>query len=292
MEQQTATTSERIVEHSLELVDLQHDVLLSICSWLDPVSLACLACTCRRLKEVANNDQVWETLCRRCWKHPNSSLLNQPGPSSQQSSSHCSGFRGDRRHVPDNTVGSNWKTLYASGNGWHEPKFHKTNIETGDDCISAVAVLPSAPGLPRSAVVATDSDLQVWDLSTHGSAHAILTSRCMAQQPIEPHLLVYALACAHDSRSIVAGTNFGSLLFYALEECSAAESDLCDANDKDDDGPEDEHAPGDAPNSNKTHGSVISSTWVGRATRAAASPTAAPSRASPAFKMRQVGRQQ
>lgn len=92
------------------LLGLSHDLLLQVLEYLDPVSLACVCCSCRALRVSAEDTQLWHSLCMSRWNH-----LNQ--------------------HVcPDSSAGCDWKGLYGLQNGWKLPEsdFCQARIECKD----------------------------------------------------------------------------------------------------------------------------------------------------------------
>ena len=59
----------------MRLPALEQDLLLAVCHHLDAVALCSLACTCRRLRVVAEMAELWHSLAQQRWFQPHGHLL-------------------------------------------------------------------------------------------------------------------------------------------------------------------------------------------------------------------------
>ena len=117
---------------SCQLHLLDRESLTSVCSLLDPVTVANLSCTCRELRDASFQDCLWERFSRQRWKHQNTDLYAQAEatpslPESQQ---------GEKQPV-DHAVGQqlpepsvNFRSLYTHNNGWTPLHLHQAYICT------------------------------------------------------------------------------------------------------------------------------------------------------------------
>ncbi|GIL99005.1 hypothetical protein Vretimale_4298, partial [Volvox reticuliferus] len=103
-----------------EILRLGTDTLLLVLQHLDAESLAKFCCTCRNLKSAAETPALWRALANERWYRVHAASFPQPrvepsGPANTKANSQPSS---------DNVT--DWKSLFASGNGWEPPRLHHT----------------------------------------------------------------------------------------------------------------------------------------------------------------------
>ena len=173
------------------LLSLANDLLLNIVSFLPPDAIALLACACKPLAHVLqNNQELWREICRCKWEHCHASP--------------CA------------------RRLYASGNGWDKPSFVAAEVKA--DFISALQPLHT----PGQLLLATSPGLQVRqsqllptcdDVPGGSGVHAAAqSSTLLAEFPLE-EAIVHSLDLigGHGSAvTVVGGVSTGNIVLWRL----------------------------------------------------------------------------
>ena len=109
-----------------------------------------------------------------------------------------------------------WKRLYESGNGWNPPSFEAVPTPALRGFLAAMAFSPvsqsSAPHVQDTLLVATDEELQLWDVRGGPSPGATLFAGCQLPQDEIVHSIVQLR-----DQSIVTGHHQGYLSIYRCQ---------------------------------------------------------------------------
>ena len=108
-------------DNTSQLLRLDHESLTTVCSLLDPVSLATFSCTSRGTRKSASQTCLWEQLCRQRWSNLNKYRYTNPQQGSggiQQASDSGQVTASDSscQHPQQPTV--DFRKLYGSNNRW------------------------------------------------------------------------------------------------------------------------------------------------------------------------------
>ncbi|GLI68763.1 hypothetical protein VaNZ11_013254, partial [Volvox africanus] len=103
-----------------EILRLGTDTLLLVLQHLDAESLAKLCCTCLILKNAAETPALWRALANERWYRVHAARFSQPHAKPKG----LANTKANAQPGADNSV--DWKSLFASGNGWEPPRLRHT----------------------------------------------------------------------------------------------------------------------------------------------------------------------
>ncbi|GIL43482.1 hypothetical protein Vafri_942 [Volvox africanus] len=103
-----------------EILRLGTDTLLLVLQHLDAESLAKLCCTCLNLKNAAETPALWSALANERWYRVHAASFSQPRAKPKG----LADTKSNAQPGADNPV--DWKSLFASGNGWEPPRLRHT----------------------------------------------------------------------------------------------------------------------------------------------------------------------
>ena len=184
------------------LLTLDENSLFAILNRLGPVSLACVCCCCKNLKNAARRDELWKPLCQLRWWNTNDHIRTVNSIS--------------QRH---------YHALYSESNGWRVPKFTSARltepsvnmgIEALTVCSGESMGLPSPGEYEQVAVTCkTLSDCSHWvDIST-------LPSQELSGRQIGAVEVLASVVCCVAGLSpglIAVGGSHGSALYRLSTE--------------------------------------------------------------------------
>lgn len=172
------------------LLSLGRDLLLQVLEYLDPVSLACVCCSCRNLRETAEDTQLWHSLCKSRWNNLNEHVFPVPG-----------------------TLAScDWKRLYGYQNGWKQPEASFCQARVGGNCRQQIQCF--------EVCKATD----IGTSSVDGDETLLLTHCIGSELPHLNGLRIHTLpsSAAPRGASIGDSTAFESLFTLSVLPCGVA----------------------------------------------------------------------
>ena len=160
------------------LQSLDREVLTTVCSLLDPVSLANLSCTSRELRNLACTSTLWASINSSRWQNLNTSLftssqlLNNPPTQENQyaAAGSAAAILGEdsQQHRPS----TEQIALYANNNGWRDLQLSPVaghvdcvrDLYFADFCVSRAAAPDSSSncGAVGDVVYTVGKNLNMW----------------------------------------------------------------------------------------------------------------------------------
>ena len=206
---------------------LDREILTSVCSQLDPITLAQFSCTSRDLRDVCVQNCLWEGLSKHRWRHINADLYARAENSvGSQQGSNSAKNTDLRQQLREPSI--DFCSLYAKNNGWTPLNLQKIHqhvfpSNTWEFCVSRAPASKFCSGA-GDAVYTVDKTVQLWStgdsskagctLIVTGSNHPSIAERVYSITELAAGIVAtggYGEICLHDLRpDAAASTHAGA----------------------------------------------------------------------------------
>jgi hypothetical protein len=172
------------------LLHLSSELILSVFRHLGPVPLARIACTCKRLCELANDDDLWSSICSDRWYVTHQTgLTKTPGPF--------------------------FRRAYTRCNGWQAPRLSYNTIGAPPgDFLSAVHVCAHNHSPCNHVALANGNEVQLWQIQSN-ETDAISQSLAGSYE-IPQGAMIYSMTMP-SPEVLITGNNWGALEILHLQ---------------------------------------------------------------------------